>query len=232
MATSNDPRPENRNAGQCTPPAKTGPLPGIPKELAEFVGDRPIVKGEDAEQYDKLLGKLTAFIAPADPIEWIWTKDIADAHWEGRRARRFRDQILDLGRYKGMRRVAENLLQDKRAVPGFDKLVNKTVSTWMGPGGEAKMAEFLAGHGLDPSAVAAEVFMNRSEPYEQLERIATGADKRRDALLRDIERRRAGRAERFREAANIVDAEAEEVISQSSPAPTALQGSAQANDKQ
>jgi hypothetical protein len=131
-----------------------------------------------------------------------------------------------------MRRVAENLLQDKRAVPGFDKLVNKTVSTWMGPGGEAKMAEFLAGHGLDPSAVAAEVFMNRSEPYEQLERIATGADKRRDALLRDIERRRAGRAERFREAANIVDAEAEEVTSQSSPAPAALQGSAQANDKQ
>jgi len=225
---STGPRTEKRKAGQHMP-AKAATLP---QDIAEFVGGRPIVKGEDPQQYDILLDKLAAFIAPADPIEWIWTKDIADALWEGRRARRIRDQILDIGRHKAMRRLAENLLQEKNCLPGFRKLVDKTVSAWMGPAGDEKMAHFLAGHGLDPLAVAAEAFMNRSQPYELLDRIATSADKRRDALLRDIERRRTGRAKDFREAASIVDAEAEEVTSPSSPDPTASQDSAQANDQQ
>ena len=73
------------------------------------------------------------------------------------------------------------------------------------------MAAFLRQYDLDPSAIAAEVFMTRGQPYDQLERIAAAADRRRDALLREIERRRAGRAEQFRDASKIVDAEAEEV---------------------
>jgi hypothetical protein len=225
------PRTENRKAGQQVP-AKTATRLDLPQDIAEFVGERPIVKGEDPQQYDILLDKLAAFIAPTDPIEWIWTKDIADALWEGRRARRMRDQILDIGRYKAMRRLAENLLQEKRCVPGFQKLVDKTVSAWMGPGGDEEVAHFLARHGLDPLAVASEAFMNRCQPYELLERIAASADKRRDALLRDIERHRAGRAKHFREAASVVDAEAEEVTSRSSPDPTASKDLAQANDQQ
>lgn len=211
MPASTKSRPEANQAGRYQSPAKTKPLPGIPQDVAEFIGDRPIVKGEDPRLYDALFGKLAALIAPEDPIEWIWTKDVADAHWEARRARRFRDQILDLGRYKAMRRVAENLLQDKRPGREFDELVKETVASWGRPDGEAKMAEFLAQYGLDPSAIAAEVFMARSQPYDQLERIAAAADKRRDAVFREIERRRAWRAEQFREAAKIVDAEAQEV---------------------
>jgi hypothetical protein len=123
-----------------------------------------------------------------------------------------------------MRRVAENLLQDKRGEPGFDKLVAKTVSSWMRPDGEAKMAEFLAQYDLDPSAIAAEVFMTRSQPYDQLERIAAAADKRRDAVFREIERRAA----QFRDAAKIVDAEAEEVTGKDRGLPAV---SSRSNDK-
>jgi hypothetical protein len=215
MPTKTESRPEANQAARQSL-AKTKPLPGIPQDVAAFIGDRPIVKGEDPKQYDAVLGKLTALITPEDPIEWIWTKDVADAHWEARRARRFRDQILDLGRYKAMRRVAENLLQDKRGDPGFNKLVAKTVATWMRVDGEVKMAEFLAQFDLDTSAIAAEVFMARSQPYDQLERIAAAADKRRDAVFREIERRRAWRAQQFQEAAKIVDAEAEEVTDKDS----------------
>jgi len=84
----------------------------------------------------------------------------------------------------------------------------------MGPGGEAKMAEFLAGYGLDPSAIAAETFLNRAQVYEQADRMAANADKRRDALLCEIERRRAWRAQNFRDSTNIVDAEAEDVTAE------------------
>jgi hypothetical protein len=230
MPTNTKSKPEANQVARHQSLAETKPLPGIPQDVAAFLGDRPIVKGEDPEQYDAVLGKLTALIAPEDPIEWIWTKDVADAHWEARRARRFRDQILDLGRYKAMRRVAENLLQDKRGDPDFNKLVAKTVASWMRPDGEAKMAEFLAQYDLDPSAIAAEVFMVRSQPYDQLERIAAAADKRRDAVFREIERRRAWRAQQFQEAAKIVDAEAEEVTGKDSGLPV-VQHSSRSNDE-
>ena len=201
-------KPESKQGGRHQPPET---LQGIPKDVAEFIGNRPIVQGENPQQYDALFGTLAALITPGDPIEWIWTKDIADAHWEARRARRFRDEILDLGRLDAMRRVAENLLQHRRLESNFDGLVAQTVSEWMQPDGEAKMAEFLRQYDLDPTAIAAEVFMTRGQPYDQLERIAAAADKRRDALLREIERRRDWRAERFRDASKIVEAEAEDV---------------------
>ena len=201
-------KPEGKPAARHQPPA---PLQGIPKDVATFIGNRPIVQGENPQQYDALFDRLAALITPADAIEWIWTKDIADAHWEARRARRFRDDILTLGRQGAMRRVAENLLQHRRCEGNFNELVAATVSEWMQPDGEAKMAKFLLEYDLDPSAVAAEVFMSRGQPYDQLERIAAAADKRRDALLREIERRRDWRAERFRDASKIVDAEAEDV---------------------
>jgi hypothetical protein len=203
-----EPRPEVKQPGRHQP---TKTLQGIPKDVAEFIGHRPIVQGEDPQAYDALFGKLVALIRPADAIEWIWTKDIADAHWEARRARRFRDAILDLGRRDAMRRVAENLLQHKRCEPNFDKLVANTVSEWIEPDGEAKMAAFLRQYDLDPSAIAAEVFMTRGQPYDQLERMAASADKRRDALHHEVERRRAWRAKQFREASKIVEAEAEDV---------------------
>lgn len=199
-------QPEAKPAGRHQPP-----LQGIPKDIAAFIGDRPIVQGENSREYDALFGKLAAFVTPRDPIEWIWTKDIADAHWEARRARRFRDEILNLGRFDAMKRVAQNLLQHKHCGAGIEQLVKQAVSDWMQPDGEAKMAEFLRQYDLEPSAIAAEVFMTRGQPYDQLERMAASADKRRDALLREIERRRSWRAEQFRDASKIVDAEAEEV---------------------
>src|SRR5680860_251975 len=113
-------KPEAKQAGRHQPPET---LQGIPKNIAELIGRRPVVQGENPRQYDSLFGKLAALITPGDPIEWIWTKDIADAHWEARRAPRFRDEILNLGRFDAMRRVAENLLQHKRCKSNFGELV-------------------------------------------------------------------------------------------------------------
>jgi hypothetical protein len=209
MSTETEPHTDHLEAEREGEPDR--PLPGLPNAVAQFLGDRPIIGGEDPAAYDALFTQLAAFIKPADTIEWIWTKDIVDASWEARRARRIRDQVLELGRAPAMKRVAENLLQDKRATADFKKDVSKAVSSWMGPGGDVKMIKFLARYGLNPSAIAAETFLNRAQPYEQADRMAANADKRRDTLLREVERRRAVRAPRFRDATNIVDAEAEDV---------------------
>jgi len=213
MSTNANPQSERPGAADSQPPSRVAPPAGLPADVAEYIGERPIVTGESPQEYDALFGKIASFVVPADPVEWIWVKDIVDALWEARRFRRMRNQILELGRPRAMKLVLETLLQDKRLDHGFKEHIAELVSAWMEAGaeGEASMAEFLSRYGLEPSAIMAETFLNRSQVYDQLERLAAAADKRRDAVLREIERRRAGRAQRFQDAANIVDAESEDV---------------------
>lgn len=187
----------------------------LPDDLAEFVGPPPIIRGEDPQQYDRIFNRVAAAVVPADEIEWLWVRDITDAVWQGRRFQRMRDQIYELRRTVAMKQVVKTILQENAcdAAIGIKPQAEKLVAEWVknGPDGEAQMAAFLAQYGLDTGAILAEIFLGRSHVFDQLERMAAAADKRRDAVIREIERRRAGRAKPFREAADIVDAEAEDL---------------------
>jgi hypothetical protein len=227
MSDTANSKPEKRHSQQHRPPAKAPPLAGLPEDVAEFIGERPIVRGENPQDYDALFTRIEAYIKPADPVEWIWVKNIVDATWEARRFRRMRDQVLDLGRFSAMKRIVETLRQDKRFDADFKKSTTDLVFSWIrgSAEGEAEMAKFLGQYGLEPSAIMAETFMSRSDVYDQLERLAGAADKRRDSVLREIERRRAGRAQQFRDAASVVDAEVEDVGPRRATAPQLSGGS-------
>jgi hypothetical protein len=215
----------NKEIDRFQASSKTAPPAGIPEEVAEYIGERPIVTGENPHDYDALFNRIKSIVAPADAIEWIWLKDVIDATWEARRFRHMRDQILELGRARGIKGVLQTLLQDKRLDSDFEQHIAEVGSLWMNGGveGEAHMVEFLGRFGLEPSAIMAETFLNRSGVYEQLERLAVAADKRRDAVLQEIQRRRDTRAQVFRDA---VDADAEDVP----PEPRKLSGRS-GNDK-
>ena len=145
-----------------------------------------------------------------------------------------RDQIYELRRNGAMKQVVKTILQENAtdAAIGIKPQAEKLVAKWIknGPDGEAQMAEFLAKYGLDSGAILAEVFLGRSHVFDQLERMAAAADKRRDAGFREIERRRAGRAPRFRDAADIADAETEDVSAKDTALPLQLSPSS-ADDK-
>ena len=67
-----------RSAPAGTPPAASL----IPDERKNLLEQRPLIKGEEAGDYDRLLAGLVAEIDPKGMTEWLWVKDLADNIWE------------------------------------------------------------------------------------------------------------------------------------------------------
>lgn len=65
----------------------------------------------------------------------------------------------------------------------------------------------LQGRGLTASDVTAHGFLLSLPAIERIDRLVSMADQRRDALLREIERKRANFAQQMRAATDIIDAD-------------------------
>jgi hypothetical protein len=53
-------------------------MPAIPAHLDFLFAERPLLPGEDPEQYDALLRSIVQQVKPVDVIEAIWVKDVVD----------------------------------------------------------------------------------------------------------------------------------------------------------
>jgi hypothetical protein len=54
----------------------------------------PLVPGESAADYKRLLSAVTDEIKPADPLETMWTHDIVDLQWDIIRFRRIKADLI------------------------------------------------------------------------------------------------------------------------------------------
>jgi hypothetical protein len=73
-----------------TTPAKSDAL-----SQPQLFGPPPIIEGEKAKDYRKLLERVFEAIGPADFIEEIWARDLADVTWFMFRLRRILAAMLD-----------------------------------------------------------------------------------------------------------------------------------------
>jgi len=62
---------------------------------AKLFGEPPIIEGEKAKDYRKLLERVFDAVQPADFIEEIWARDLADVTWSMFRLRRILAALLD-----------------------------------------------------------------------------------------------------------------------------------------
>lgn len=194
---------ENAIAQRSTAPARAQ----LPEELAGFVGERPLIRGEDPERYDALFGRIADAVGPQDALEWLWVADITSAAWESHRARRLRAQLVEVTRKEAIQSILVDLLQHEiTGMASRRQHCHAMAIEWLQdtPDGEAKMRAFLAGYGLGPEAVTAEIYRLRADVFERIDRMAAAADRRRDLVIREIERRRRDRAERFRQASDEI----------------------------
>jgi len=164
-----------------------------PARLTCF-GPAPLFEGEDSAGYDDLLARVSGAIKPADIIEEIWIRDIVALTWEALRLRRARVALLAASRHDGVRRVLVPLC-------GFSK-ANDLSEKWARREDEAVAAvdRHLATAGLTMDAVMAETMSVEIELMEKMERMIASAEIRRNATLREIERRRSDFAARLRQA--------------------------------
>jgi len=161
-------------------------------------GPAPLFEGEDSAGYDELLARVSGTIKPADIIEEIWVRDIVALTWEALRLRRARAALLAANRYVGVQRVLMPLCGAK----AYD-----LSDRWARREGEAVTAvdRHLATTGLTMDAVMAQTMSAEIELIEKMDRMIASAEIRRNATLREIERRRSDFAARLRKAAQDRD---------------------------
>lgn len=200
---------------QVSLPAHSAPSQIIPADIRALLGPPPLTSLEDADAYERVLTQMALAISPKDFVEWTWLKDIADLTWDAGRARRAKAVRLALAR----RTAIENILRAEE-VPSLadfildDRIPKEADDIYRGDAREKKaFGATLARLGLTEQSVADAAFHAALEDMERLQQLVDNANTRRDAVLREIDRRRDGLARRLRETGamidNIIDAEFE-----------------------
>jgi hypothetical protein len=174
-----------------------------------LLGPRPLIDGEDETNYDVILERISADVAPADFVEEIWVRNVVDLVWDSVRLRRLKSQLLQAAAHEGLERLLASIIDWQRA----DQLSRKWAL-----GDEEAMGEverLLGRAGLTFDAVMAQTLAARIDDVERIDRMVIIAEARRDAVLREIRSRRAAFGQALRRAGDAIDAEFEDVV----PAP-------------
>jgi hypothetical protein len=170
-----------------------------------LLGPPPLIDGEDATNYDAILERISADVAPADFLEEIWVRNVADLVWDSIRLRRLKSQLLQAAAHEGLKRLLASIIDWMRA----DVLARKWAL-----GDEEAMGEvkrLLGRAGLTFDAVMAQTLAARVNEVERIDRMIIVAEARRDAVLREIRSRRLAFGQALRRAGEAIDAEFEEV---------------------
>jgi hypothetical protein len=154
-----------------------------------------LANGDDAPTYAQLAARIRAAVAPANIIEEIWARDVADLTWDVVRLRRLKAGLFTIGAGDGMRQILCGL--EKHAITGQLKARDWAARK---PAAVAEVNTQLSAAGLDMGDVATSTFAARIDQFDRIERMLAAAEVRRAAALHAIDNRRA--AERLRAAAD------------------------------
>jgi hypothetical protein len=186
---------------------RRGDLQVHPTDLGSLFAKRPLLLWEDEADYDELLSKVTAAVAPGDIIEAMWVKDITDFTWEVQRLRRLKAELL----IQASQGVLEDLL---RSIPGAGliKGVQYTIPSLLASyraglkEAAVEVERILTNNGIDADNLAAQALSIKLSEVERIERLLAGIEARRNRILGEIYRRREMLVRQLRrEDANVED---------------------------
>jgi len=177
--------------------------PVLPPELTDLLGPPPLVRGEDGAVYEALFARIAVALKPRDIIEWLWARDVVDAAWEGARLRRLRASLRTVGQRRGLKSLLDDAGLDPFAGPEGEVTAAEAADAYDddAPGYREAVDRALAERGYLREAVEAQHLRSDLDGLEAIDRMAAAADERRDGVLREVERRRAGFGARLRLAA-------------------------------
>ena len=156
-----------------------------------------LASGEDAAGYAQLAGRIRAAVAPANILEEIFARDVADLTWDVVRLRRLKAGLYTVGAGDGMAEILGGL---EAPVLGRAK-----AREWAArkPAALVEVNTQLSAAGLDMGDVATSTFAVRIDQFDRIERMLAAAEVRRAAALHAIDNRRA--ADRARAAAEAAE---------------------------
>ena len=215
MASDESPQTFRRRTRPASVPV-TPVTPTIPDNIRAFLGDPPLTPFEDATAYDDLLARIATAVAPKDAIEWIWVRDVCDLVWESRRIRQAKAEIVKLTAASMLEkmvlspgaRISRSLLPEELE-DDLHREEKQRITQWRAGDATARaeVDDLLNARGHTLASVEAQAHLLKLDEIERLDRLITLYDSRRDAILRDLDRRRAAFAARLRSVSDAVIAE-------------------------
>lgn len=147
-------------------------------------GPPPLFDGEDPKRYDQLLTRITTALPPADILDEILLRDDADLTTEVFRLRQVNVNVVKVNLHKGLAETLTPLAGRSRA--------EALAEGWVAQKPEIveEVNKILKSAGLTMDTVRAQTFCLKLNEIERIERLIALAESRRNAALREIERRR------------------------------------------
>src|SRR5262249_49073104 len=190
-------------------------------------GASPLLEGEDAAAYDELAARLCSAVQPTDFIEEFWARDLADASWNILRLRRVQAaflsaQVSDAASDAANTEATSLAKAEAEQMKGSEKeemerfLDDDSLSSEelvaQNPRANEKFQELWASamSNLDMDIIEAKIMLCQFDKIEQIENLIAIAERRFDAIIREMDRRRFLRV-------HFVEAEKPKMIEQKMP---------------
>lgn len=167
----------------------------------------PLLDGEDEAEYAGFVEQCISAIGPEDAIERIWLQDFIDNMWDIQRLRRIKVSIVQAARKSGIKTLIGQFTDHER----YSIHAQNVADDWSEgePDALSYVSDLLKANGLNEDAIVAEAFRDQFKTIERIDGLVASYSYRRDAAIRELDRRRDGLAKRAREYAK---AEAEDAV--------------------
>jgi hypothetical protein len=195
--------PNSRDSGQVF----------LPTQYADLFGNPPTLPHEDNGAYYRLVEELTKATTPADLIDWMWIRQIADLTWDILRMQRTKTGVIQNSLHESLARMLDQRMDfrfddhpaDRSTVPGRRKASNY----YLCPLVREEVESLFACEQVGKDVVYAVAFADQIGTLEKIERLIAAAEARRDNALREIEERRAAKGQALRVASSqLIEAQA------------------------
>jgi hypothetical protein len=163
----------------------------LPKELAQFFANPPLLAGESVDEYTSLIESVAASANPTNPMLWFCVKDIVELTFDMRRERKAKTFVIELMQQE----VVFELLKTTCDKPDMESDVYRIFGAaddaqrWASdPETRAKINATLTARGYSPDAILAKAYVKGASQIDAIDRRIASYESRRIAIFREIER--------------------------------------------
>jgi hypothetical protein len=157
-----------------------------------LLGPPALLQGEDPAIYHQFLTDISSAVKPADILDEILARDYVDLAFDVLRLRRLKAQLINASAHKGLFETLVPLVGNSQAKILADGWAARN------PERVEDVDKVLASAGLTMDTVLAQTLSLKLDEVERIEHLIAVAEARRNAALREIERRRQTLGQRLR----------------------------------
>jgi hypothetical protein len=183
------------------------PFDNLSDNLLRLFCTPSLMKGEDPDVYAELYGWVEEVVQPKDVSDQMIVADITNHFWEQQRYRRCTGAVINAKRRSALQRILHGAIGlndvDTETVAdvyfGVARLEEREITDYSTqaqiPKTRAGVIDFMEQHGFVETDIDRLAMEASVDTLADLENLALKHESRREAILRELERRRKNRAD-------------------------------------